>query len=134
MEPYKNIESLSAENDDKNAFREKDQKEAERIKAKARLVHSNLMAQLRQGPQKSGPSSFARPATAEQVALEAEAKTAIERKADESESEDESGFQTAPEDESDESDFETGDIKFKATMRFSVEVNKPNNMYYSNGA
>ena len=33
-----------------------------------------------------------------------------------------------------DSDFETGDLKFKSTMRFSVEVNKPNNMYYSAGA
>lgn len=33
-----------------------------------------------------------------------------------------------------DSDFETGDLKFKGTMRFSVEVNKANNMYYSNGA
>lgn len=33
-----------------------------------------------------------------------------------------------------DSDFETGDLKFKSTMRFSVEVNKPNNLFYSNGA
>lgn len=33
-----------------------------------------------------------------------------------------------------DSDFETGDLKFKATARFSVEVNKPNNMYHSAGA
>lgn len=33
-----------------------------------------------------------------------------------------------------DSDFETGDLKFKATARFSVEVNKPNNLYYSAGA
>jgi hypothetical protein len=33
-----------------------------------------------------------------------------------------------------DSDFETGDLKFKATMRYSVEVNKPNNMYFSAGA
>lgn len=32
-----------------------------------------------------------------------------------------------------DSDFETGDLKFKGTMRFSVEVNKPNNLYYSAG-
>lgn len=33
-----------------------------------------------------------------------------------------------------DSDFETGDLKFKGTMRFSVEVNKPNNLYHSQGA
>lgn len=33
-----------------------------------------------------------------------------------------------------DSDFETGDLKFKATMRFSVEIPKANNMFYSNGA
>lgn len=33
-----------------------------------------------------------------------------------------------------DSDFETGDLKFKGTMRFSVECNKPNNMFFSNGA
>ncbi len=37
MEPYKNIESLSAENDDKNAFREKDQKER-MAKGKEQLI------------------------------------------------------------------------------------------------
>lgn len=31
-------------------------------------------------------------------------------------------------------DFETGDAKFKATFRFSIEVNKPNNFFYSAGA
>lgn len=31
-------------------------------------------------------------------------------------------------------DFETGDFKFKGTCRFSVEVNKPNNLYHSAGA
>jgi hypothetical protein len=31
-------------------------------------------------------------------------------------------------------DFETGDFKFKGTCRFSVEVNKPNNLYHSQGA
>ena len=31
-------------------------------------------------------------------------------------------------------DFETGDAKFKTTFRFSVEVNKPNNMFHSAGA
>jgi hypothetical protein len=31
-------------------------------------------------------------------------------------------------------DFNTGDALFKVTFRFSVEVNKPNNMYYSAGA
>lgn len=31
-------------------------------------------------------------------------------------------------------DFETGDFKFKGTARFSVEVNKPNNLYHSAGA
>ena len=30
-------------------------------------------------------------------------------------------------------DFETGDAKFKVTFRFSVEVNKPSNLYYSAG-
>lgn len=33
-----------------------------------------------------------------------------------------------------DSDFETGDMKIKATARFSVEVNKPNNMFHSQGA
>lgn len=33
-----------------------------------------------------------------------------------------------------DSDFETGDLKFKGTMRFSVECNKPNNLYFSAGA
>ena len=33
-----------------------------------------------------------------------------------------------------DSDFETGDLKFKATMRFSVECAKANNMYHSAGA
>lgn len=33
-----------------------------------------------------------------------------------------------------DSDFETGDLKIKATMRFSVECNKPNNFYHSSGA
>lgn len=33
-----------------------------------------------------------------------------------------------------DSDFETGDMKIKATMRFSVEVNKPNNLFHSAGA
>ena len=33
-----------------------------------------------------------------------------------------------------DSDFETGDLKFKATMRFSVECNKPSNLYHSAGA
>jgi hypothetical protein len=33
-----------------------------------------------------------------------------------------------------DSDFETGDLKFKGTMRFSVECNKPNNLYHSAGA
>jgi len=33
-----------------------------------------------------------------------------------------------------DSDFETGDVKFKGTMRFSVEVNKANNLYFSAGA
>jgi len=33
-----------------------------------------------------------------------------------------------------DSDFETGDLKFKATMRFSIECNKPNNLYHSAGA
>ena len=33
-----------------------------------------------------------------------------------------------------DSDFETGDLKFKSTMRFSVECNKPNNLYHSAGA
>ena len=31
-------------------------------------------------------------------------------------------------------DFETGDAKFKATFRYSAEVNKPNNVFYSAGA
>lgn len=31
-------------------------------------------------------------------------------------------------------DFETGDAKFKGTARFSVEVNKPENLYHSAGA
>jgi len=31
-------------------------------------------------------------------------------------------------------DFETGDLKFKGTARFSVEVNKPSNIYHSAGA
>lgn len=31
-------------------------------------------------------------------------------------------------------DFETGDFKFKGTARFSVEVNKPNNIFHSAGA
>jgi len=31
-------------------------------------------------------------------------------------------------------DFETGDAKFKVTFRFSIEVNKPNNMFHSAGA
>ena len=31
-------------------------------------------------------------------------------------------------------DFNTGDALFKATFRFSIEVNKPNNMYHSAGA
>ena len=31
-------------------------------------------------------------------------------------------------------DFETGDAKFKGTFRFSVEVNKPNNIFFSDGA
>jgi hypothetical protein len=31
-------------------------------------------------------------------------------------------------------DFDTGDVKFKGTARFSVEVNKPNNLYHSAGA
>ena len=31
-------------------------------------------------------------------------------------------------------DFDTGDAKFKGTARFSVEVNKPNNMFHSAGA
>jgi len=33
-----------------------------------------------------------------------------------------------------DSDFETGDLKIKATARFSVEVNKANNLYFSAGA
>ena len=33
-----------------------------------------------------------------------------------------------------DSDFETGDMKIKATARFSVEVNKPINLYHSQGA
>lgn len=31
-------------------------------------------------------------------------------------------------------DFDTGDMKFKGTCRFSVEVNKPSNLYHSAGA
>ena len=31
-------------------------------------------------------------------------------------------------------DFDTGDAKFKGTARFSVEVNKPNNLFHSAGA
>lgn len=31
-------------------------------------------------------------------------------------------------------DFESGDAKFKCTFRFSVEVNKPNNIFFSAGA
>lgn len=31
-------------------------------------------------------------------------------------------------------DFETGDAKFKCTFRFSIEVNKPNNFFFSAGA
>ena len=31
-------------------------------------------------------------------------------------------------------DFETGDFKFKGTARFSVEVNKANNLFHSAGA
>lgn len=31
-------------------------------------------------------------------------------------------------------DFDTGDLKFKGTARFSIEVNKPNNLYHSAGA
>lgn len=31
-------------------------------------------------------------------------------------------------------DFETGDARFKVTFRFSVECNKPNNMYHSAGS
>lgn len=31
-------------------------------------------------------------------------------------------------------DFETGDAKFKVTFRFSIEANKPNNIFYSAGA
>lgn len=31
-------------------------------------------------------------------------------------------------------DFDTGDALFKVTFRFSVEVNKPNNLYHSGGA
>lgn len=31
-------------------------------------------------------------------------------------------------------DFDTGDFKFKGTARFSVECNKPNNLYHSAGA
>lgn len=31
-------------------------------------------------------------------------------------------------------DFDTGDVKFKGTARFSVEVNKPNNLFHSAGA
>lgn len=33
-----------------------------------------------------------------------------------------------------DSDFETGDMKIKATARFSVEVNKPINLFHSQGA
>ena len=33
-----------------------------------------------------------------------------------------------------DSDFETGDLKIKATARFSVEVNKPINLFHSQGA
>lgn len=33
-----------------------------------------------------------------------------------------------------DSDFETGDLKIKATARFSVEVNKPVNLFHSAGA
>lgn len=33
-----------------------------------------------------------------------------------------------------DSDFETGDLKIKATARFSVEVNKPNCLFHSQGA
>lgn len=33
-----------------------------------------------------------------------------------------------------DSDFETGDMKIKATARFSVEINKPGNMFHSQGA
>lgn len=31
-------------------------------------------------------------------------------------------------------DFDTGDMKFKGTARFSIECNKPNNLYHSAGA
>lgn len=31
-------------------------------------------------------------------------------------------------------DFDTGDFKFKGTARFSIEVNKPNNLYHVQGA
>lgn len=31
-------------------------------------------------------------------------------------------------------DFETGDAKFKCTFRFSIECNKPNNLFFSAGA
>lgn len=31
-------------------------------------------------------------------------------------------------------DFDTGDVKFKGTARFSVEVNKPSNLFHSAGA
>lgn len=31
-------------------------------------------------------------------------------------------------------DFETGDAKFKVTFRFSIEANKPNNVFFSAGA
>lgn len=31
-------------------------------------------------------------------------------------------------------DFDTGDFKFKGTARFSIEVNKPSNLYHSAGA
>jgi hypothetical protein len=33
-----------------------------------------------------------------------------------------------------DSDFETGDLKFKGTMRFSVEASRGNNLYHSAGA
>ena len=31
-------------------------------------------------------------------------------------------------------DFETGDAKFKGQFRFSIEINRPTNMYHSAGA
>ena len=31
-------------------------------------------------------------------------------------------------------DFQTGDAMFKVTMRYSIEINKPNNLYHSAGA